>query len=133
MELEAWAQLALNQHLAPVALQLECRGAIYDPAAMLQQLSASRTGVKKADSLQWRAAAALGFHRALVNMVLAVAQIEECRQVVLSGGCFANRILLEGCVQVLTAAGFAVYVNEQVPPGDGGIVLGQAYYGLCRP
>ena len=133
MELEAWAQLALNQHLAPVALQLECRGAIYDPAAMLQQLSASRTGVKKADSLQWRAAAALGFHRALVNMVLAVAQTEKCRQVVLSGGCFANRILLEGCVQVLTAAGFAVYVNEQVPPGDGGVVLGQAYYGLCRP
>ena len=79
-------------------------------------------------------AAALGFHYAVIDMVVAVA--EEMRkskgiqQLVLGGGCFANRILLEGCVERLQELKFEVYFNEKVAPGDGGIALGQAYYGI---
>ena len=51
-------------------------------------------------------------------------------QVALCGGCFANRILLESCTTALQARGIQVYYNETVSPGDGGISLGQAYYGL---
>ena len=54
-------------------------------------------------------------------------QPQERRQAVLSGGTFQNRILLESVIPKLEAAGFTVYINEQVPPGDGGICLGQAY------
>ena len=54
----------------------------------------------------------------------------EPRQIALGGGTFQNRILLEETIGRLEAEGFWVYINEQVPPGDGGICLGQAY--LCR-
>ncbi len=53
---------------------------------------------------------------------------EECglNRVVLSGGCFQNRILLEGTVSELQRAGFEVYAHRLVPTNDGGISLGQA-------
>lgn len=51
------------------------------------------------------------------------------RQIALSGGTFQNRILLERTLACLEERGYEVYINEQVPPGDGGLCLGQAY--LC--
>jgi hydrogenase maturation protein HypF len=45
--------------------------------------------------------------------------------VVLTGGCFQNARLTEGILGELSD-GFAVYQHGQVPPGDGGIALGQA-------
>ena len=50
--------------------------------------------------------------------------------VILSGGCFANRLLLEGCVEALKGKGHAVYWNQALPPGDGGLAFGQAWYGM---
>jgi hydrogenase maturation protein HypF len=47
-------------------------------------------------------------------------------RVVLSGGCFQNRILLEGLTEALQTAGFEVYSHQLVPTNDGGISLGQA-------
>lgn len=74
-------------------------------------------------------AAALGFHYAVVNMVIDMAERMGVKQVVLTGGCFANRILLETCTKELQERDFQVYYNEAVSCGDGGISLGQAYYG----
>ena len=45
--------------------------------------------------------------------------------VVLTGGCFQNARLAEGLLGELSGS-FRVYQHEQVPPGDGGIALGQA-------
>ncbi len=45
--------------------------------------------------------------------------------VVLTGGCFQNTRLAEGLVRALSRA-LAVHLQERVPPGDGGIALGQA-------
>ena len=77
-------------------------------------------------------AAALGFHFAVVNMVTDMAERMGVKQVVLAGGCFANRILLETCTKELQERDFQVYYNEAVSCGDGGISLGQAYYGLLQ-
>ena len=77
-------------------------------------------------------AAALGFHYAICDMVVDMAETAGIRQIVLAGGCFANRILLETCTNELRKRGFLVYYNEKVSPGDGGITLGQAYYGLLK-
>jgi hydrogenase maturation protein HypF len=44
--------------------------------------------------------------------------------IVLSGGCFQNARLAESIRGAL--AGFDVRLHSQVPPGDGGIALGQA-------
>jgi hydrogenase maturation protein HypF len=45
--------------------------------------------------------------------------------VVLTGGCFQNARLSEGLADGL-AATFAVHLHRDVPPGDGGLALGQA-------
>ena len=47
-------------------------------------------------------------------------------QVVLSGGVFQNRYLVERAVAMLEAAGFRVFTHQRVPANDGGIALGQA-------
>ena len=46
--------------------------------------------------------------------------------VVLSGGVFQNRRLLEAVAAGLDAPGLGVLVPERLPPGDGGISYGQA-------
>jgi hydrogenase maturation protein HypF len=66
---------------------------------------------------------------------LAAATVEACARaasghgtdlVVLSGGVFANRRLLEAVDAGLTAAGLRVLVPAKLPVGDGGISYGQA-------
>ncbi len=47
-------------------------------------------------------------------------------KVVLSGGVFCNQIILSELRLKLLAHLFEVYHHQQVPPGDGGIALGQA-------
>lgn len=70
---------------------------------------------------------ALGFHFALAEEILKTALKYGVKQIALSGGCFANRLLAEKTVCLLEENGFKVYINEKVPCGDGGIALGQAY------
>jgi len=53
-------------------------------------------------------------------------------RVVLSGGCFQNKILLEGTMAKLKCHGFDVHSQEQVPANDGGIALGQAVVAASR-
>ena len=99
---------------------------LYDPAPLwnaLLQVKRERKAI---------CAAAWGFHYAVVNMVIDMAERMGVKQVALAGGCFANRILLEKCSGELQKKGFQVYYNEAVSSGDGGISLGQAYYGMLR-
>ncbi len=65
------------------------------------------------------------FHNALANLALAWSERVGCPQVILSGGCFQNRVLLSRVRTRLSEAGFAVYTQARVPCGDGGIALGQ--------
>jgi hydrogenase maturation protein HypF len=52
--------------------------------------------------------------------------------VVLSGGVFQNRLLLERTAATLAAGGLRVLTPEQLPPGDGGISFGQAAVAAAR-
>lgn len=70
---------------------------------------------------------ALGFHLMLSELILNTAKKYNINQVVLSGGCFVNRILMTNTVSKLEQNGFKVYTNEQVSVGDNGLCLGQAY------
>jgi len=47
-------------------------------------------------------------------------------RVALSGGCFQNRVILEGTVAELKKNSFDVYYHSQIPANDGGVSLGQA-------
>ena len=73
---------------------------------------------------------ALAFHEAIAEMILSSAEHFGLSRILLSGGCFLNQLLLARAREALQKRGFSVYTNEKVPPGDGGIALGQAWYGL---
>ena len=64
--------------------------------------------------------------RALVEMAERVREETGLSRVVLSGGCFQNRLLLEELIALLQENGFTVYTHRHVPPNDGGLSLGQA-------
>jgi len=66
------------------------------------------------------------FHNALAGWIVEVARRTGVPDVVLSGGCFQNAYLVERAAAQLEAHGFRVHTHHQVPPGDGGIALGQA-------
>jgi hydrogenase maturation protein HypF len=65
------------------------------------------------------------FHNGLVEGIVSVCKTLEERRIVLSGGCFLNRRLLECVVKRLHHEGFQPYWHQRVPCGDGGIALGQ--------
>ena len=52
--------------------------------------------------------------------------------VVLSGGVFQNKLLLEAVFEHLAAAGLRVLAPEATPANDGGIALGQAAVAAAR-
>jgi hydrogenase maturation protein HypF len=65
------------------------------------------------------------FHNTLAEMVVAVARRAGVRQVVLTGGCFQNKYLLERTVRRLQEKAFRPFWHQRIPPNDGGIALGQ--------
>jgi hydrogenase maturation protein HypF len=70
------------------------------------------------------------FHGALAGATAAACELAAARgglgTVVLSGGAFQNRVLLERTSAQLAAAGLRVLVPRRLPPNDGGIAFGQA-------
>lgn len=72
------------------------------------------------------------FHNALVNWIVEVSVGSGLKQVVLSGGVFQNRYLIERAAAALEARGLNVHTHRQVPPNDGGIALGQAVMSAGR-
>ena len=70
------------------------------------------------------------FHNALAHATAAACELLAERldtpTVVLSGGVFQNRRLLEGTARQLGEAGLRVLIPERLPPNDGGISYGQA-------
>ncbi len=75
------------------------------------------------------------FHNTLIqgcaHLCAEIGKAHQLDRVVLSGGCFQNRLLLEGLTQSLTRGGFKVFNHRQVPANDGGIALGQALVGAA--
>ncbi|MCL4254875.1 MAG: carbamoyltransferase HypF, partial [Anaerolineae bacterium] len=66
------------------------------------------------------------FHVTLIEMIIHTAYHIGEERVLLTGGCFLNKPLLEGAINRLREAGFTPYWHSQVPTGDGGICFGQA-------
>ncbi len=66
--------------------------------------------------------------RAVSETAIGLSAETGIRTIVLSGGVFQNRFLLEGVMGRLSMAkGISVHTNRLVPPGDGGLSLGQAF------
>jgi hydrogenase maturation protein HypF len=69
------------------------------------------------------------FHNTIARVILEVStQIRKetsLNKVILSGGVFQNKYLLEKSLYLLNQSGFKVFTNHLVPVNDGGISLGQ--------
>ncbi len=70
------------------------------------------------------------FHNAIATATasacMSLAGERDIETVVLAGGSFQNRVLLERLAAALESAGLRVLVPERLPPNDGGISYGQA-------
>jgi hydrogenase maturation protein HypF len=75
------------------------------------------------------------FHRAVANATAsscaALAERHSLGTVVLSGGVFQNRRLLEAVAARLDELGLRALVPRRLPPNDGGISYGQAAVAAC--
>ncbi|MEU0991385.1 carbamoyltransferase HypF [Streptomyces sp. NPDC005953] len=105
------------------ALALEDGRWVADPAPVLVDLVADLRAGAEAGLTAAR------FHTAVAELVgdLCVRAREEhgLETVALTGGVFANALLLSACVRGLAADGFTVLRHQSVPPNDGGLALGQ--------
>jgi len=76
------------------------------------------------------------FHHGLADLVaeacLRARRSHNASTVVLSGGVWQNRLLLERVVPDLVQRDFEVIVHRQVPANDGGLALGQAVIAGAR-
>lgn len=54
----------------------------------------------------------------------------ECKNVVLSGGCFLNALLTVSVQKMLIGQGFKVFTAKKISPNDSSLALGQAWVAL---
>jgi len=129
MELEAMAD-GTTVEVLPYSIESE------PPALQLNFLPALRELVEQKLHGANSASRAQAFHNTLIHAFVAAAKglrdTTALNRTVLSGGCFQNRLLLEGCIVGLEKSGFEVYTHHLVPTNDGGISLGQAIVAASR-
>ncbi len=69
------------------------------------------------------------FHNTIILTIFEFAESIRLNQglnkVVLSGGVFQNKYLLEGAIEILQKNNFEIFTHAAVPANDGGIALGQ--------
>ncbi len=103
---------------------------ILDPRATITAVAADAAAGTPAGAISSR------FHRAVARATVRACVRAASRQgtelVVLSGGVFQNRRLLESAAHGLRQAGLRVLVPERLPANDGGISYGQAAVAAAR-
>jgi hydrogenase maturation protein HypF len=65
--------------------------------------------------------------KVIIDMVCRIREKTRMDRVALSGGCFQNAMLLKRTLGELSAHGFEVFTNENIPCNDACLSLGQAY------
>ena len=97
-----------------------------DPGQILRQVCQDQGQLSTA-------AISAKFHRTIAALITEIClrlRVEaQTDQVVICGGVFQNRLLLDLAWESLEQKGFKVFVPEVVPLNDGGIALGQAWFG----
>ena len=74
----------------------------------------------------------IGLAETLAETAASLVQEHGCKSIVLCGGVFQNRLLLEATVEALAAHAIEVLCPALFPAGDGAISLGQAVIAAAR-
>jgi hydrogenase maturation protein HypF len=114
----------LARHGQPSPLDFSVTDGVLDPLPVIAGIvEGLRRGIPIADL-------AAGFHQAVIRATTAAvgncARAAGISVIGLTGGVFANHILLQGIRCALSARGFEVLSHRIVPCNDGGLALGQA-------
>ena len=101
---------------------------------VLDTMSLVRSVIEQLEYGESVAKISANFHRTLIyyigQMAKRCCEERHISHIVLCGGVFQNRILLEGVIQELGE--YTVHVPTQSPMNDGGIALGQLWLGSYR-
>ncbi len=129
VELEALCDPAERDFYAmPISRQQE--GVVLDPRPTVHDVLADIMRGAPVPKVAAR------FHNAVAAATacacMALAGERNLGTIVLAGGTFQNRVLLESIASTLQRAGLRVLVPERLPPNDGGIAYGQAAVAAAR-
>lgn len=118
---------------AQAAMELE---ALYDPSldicyefSLSGEIISLKSVLKSILAESLPSVAATGFINGIAALIAKIAKKHE-KSVVLGGGCFANKALLEQTITLLKAQNTPYYLPKNLPAGDESIALGQLYYAL---
>jgi hydrogenase maturation protein HypF len=104
---------------------------VIDPRETIRAIAADVAAGESAGAIARR------FHRtiarATVDACIALAAVHATEVIVLSGGVFQSRLLLETVSDELRVVGLRVLVPERLPVNDGGIAYGQAAVAAASP
>jgi hydrogenase maturation protein HypF len=135
IELEAtarrWRRAHPDDEAPALRLPIATGGALphLDPSPLVRSLVAAQAHGVPPGRLAW------AFHDALAGASCELAASEARRRglttIGLTGGVFANRLLLSLMTRRLSGAGLEVLTHRVVPPNDGGLALGQAAVGVA--
>jgi hydrogenase maturation protein HypF len=110
----------------PFALRRDTRPWRIDWAPCVRELVARRRAGAGVTEL------ARAFHLMLAAVVTEISDAHPTVPVVLAGGCFQNRLLLETTVNALRRRGRPVWWAQALPPNDGALALGQVTVAWAR-
>jgi hydrogenase maturation protein HypF len=120
----------LDRGAYPITVSGDAEGLVLDPRATLRAVLADLDAGVSVERIAAR------FHAALaagtVEVCTRACSAHGTESVVLSGGVFQNRRLLQSVDGGLSAAGLRVLVPERLPVGDGGISFGQVAVAAAR-
>ena len=110
------------------ACDYELTGEYIETDQIVKDLVERRLAGEDPVSLSYR------FHRLLGEAAaeFASANAGTVRTAALSGGCYQNTLLLGITKKALENRGFKVLIHSLIPPNDGGISIGQAFYGMNK-
>ncbi len=101
-----------------------------DPCIMVRDIIADLEGGMTSEVI------AAKFHNTVAEFLTAAAvraaEETNLETVAITGGCFANRYLTARVIELLSDKGLKVIRHRIIPPGDGGVALGQAIVAAAR-
>jgi hydrogenase maturation protein HypF len=129
IELEATCDPA-ERGSYPITVSGSVQSLVLDPREAIRRVAADSDAGVAPGVIARRFHAAVA--HATVDACASAASEYGTEMVVLSGGAFQNRLLLESVAAGLTSAGLRVLFPERLPMNDGGISYGQAAVAAAR-